>query len=67
MKCELCPRDILPHEERHAYRLVQGWAKPREAGGTNALALREDLGPRAHASCVRLKADGIAVGQGTLA
>lgn len=66
MTCALCGREISKDEQLHAYRRVVGWEKPRTQGGTNAVALREVTDVRAHASCVRLAADGIAIGQETL-
>jgi hypothetical protein len=67
MICELCGKAMNSYDLEHtAYRFVSGWEKPRTAGGTNALALREVTDKRAHAACVRLVSDGINVGQAAL-
>lgn len=61
IRCEICGEPITAIAT--AYRKMTGWAKPRDQGGPNALALPERLDEWAHASCVDLETRGIHRGQ----
>ena len=53
-----CGESVNPSDHR-TYRRMIGWARPRGAGGTNALALREDLQQYAHAECIDKAKSGL--------
>jgi hypothetical protein len=63
-RCQFCGERINVNTD---YRKVEGYAKPRNEGGTNALALRKVFPDHwAHASCVEKAKRGIAPGQASL-
>lgn len=58
--CDLCknPDDPINPNGR-VYRRVTGWERQRDAGGTNALALRQPQDVYAHVKCVDQAKRGI--------
>lgn len=50
-RCHYCGRGVDPYSHETRIR-VTGWERPRSAGGTNALELREPTGQYACASCI---------------
>jgi hypothetical protein len=52
-KCGFCNETLDPRADG-VYRKMQGWAQGRSSGGTNHIALREELGEYAHAICIDL-------------
>lgn len=52
--CAFCQEHINPNA-RNTYRRVTGWEHRRDAGGTNAVALRETHEEFAHSSCITLE------------
>lgn len=63
--CEFCGNNVDP-DNRLTYRKVTGWEHPRQAGGTNALALRETHDVFACSPCIDKQRAGIPVGQTSL-
>ena len=63
--CEFCGTEVDPNS-RLTYRRVVGWEHPRDAGGTNALALRQIQDRFACFSCIDKQRRGISLGQTTL-
>ena len=63
--CALCGEPVDAYS-RLTYRRVVGWEKPRSAGGTNALALRQPLNTYAHSECIDKARRGIDAKQGVL-
>lgn len=65
--CEFCG-DPLEAGHWGTFRYVGGWEKSREAGGTNALSLREPQDRYACAACIDALRNGRLPGssQGTL-
>jgi hypothetical protein len=64
IRCGICGNEVVSTFD--AYRKVTGWVKPRVAGGTNAIALKEETGEVAHAHCVELEKAGVTPDQLTL-
>lgn len=69
MKCADCGEPVKPNQ-LGAYREVSGWAKIRNKGGSNAIALREETGRMICGGCgERRKLNdrwGVHAEQGTL-
>lgn len=51
--CHFCGKQITTMSS--AYNRVIGWERKREAGGTNALALREPQPEWAHSWCIDMQ------------
>lgn len=49
--CSFCDEPLDPRVDG-VYRKMQGWSQGRSQGGTNHIALREELGLYAHAICI---------------
>ena len=66
--CALCGGAIVDEDldTVHAMDQVTGYERKREAGGTNALALRRTTGKKAHSTCVRSEQRGVSARQGDL-
>lgn len=56
----LCDRCGKPVNHRTAWYSVEGWAKPRDAGGANHIALRRPTGRLMHDGCMHLALSGVA-------
>jgi hypothetical protein len=63
--CEFCGRSVRPGEKLVA-EYVSGWVFPRDAGGANALALKEEHGRYACWSCIDRQRKGLSPYQGSL-
>lgn len=58
LPCYLCGENLDPSSP-DVWRRVQGWERPRRAGGTNQLVCREVIpGLLAHPECVALARAG---------
>jgi len=62
MKCEKCQRDLNERTET-VWTFTQGWTKHRDAGGTNHIALRQELDRHICNGCMKLLQDGLDPGQ----
>jgi hypothetical protein len=51
--CVFCNEKLDPRSDG-VFRKMQGWAQGRSSGGTNHIALREELGEYAHSLCIDL-------------
>lgn len=56
-ECSLCGKPVS-RQSPGVWRQVTGWTRRRKAGGTNAVALRQETGRLAHAACVDAVKDG---------
>ena len=63
--CVFCGEQVDPNSRR-TWRKVEGFERHRDAGGTNAIALRHQLDVWACDPCISKQKTGLAPGQGTL-
>ena len=65
MKCSVCEREINERIEK-VWVKVTGWEAKREQGGTNHIALREQLNEFMCVGCMTLTQAGLNPGQSSL-
>ena len=64
--CKICKREITSEDLKHnrVSPEVTGYAKPRAAGGANAIRLAHKTGAQAHNSCIDSAVGGFVAQEG---